>query len=116
MNKTHPFLGEYTNDRKKAFPELKFLDIEISQDAYGHYDSPPVRRQVRFNATNFTAVVRCLNPRCQQGGLELENIIRYWESGEHDFPCNGHEGTPKGRHKGDPCGNSFKVKLLVEKD
>lgn len=110
MNKSYLF-GEPTTDRKKAFPDLKSLDITITQDPMGFGD----RVVDRYNETNFPPTVRCSNSRCKQGGLELSNIVSFYESGKHDFPCNGHEGTPAGRKIGPSCHIVFKVDLAIER-
>ena len=83
-----PFLGT-TTDRNAAFPGIAQIKFSVSQDPYG------------------------ANPRCQQGGLLTQQIVLFHPDGECDFPCNGHEGTPAGRRKGDPCDNRFKVTLEV---
>lgn len=110
MTKTYLF-GEPTTDRKKAFPELKSLDITVIQDPLGFGDT----KVDRYNDTNFPHTVRCSNSKCKQGGLELQNIVSFYENGEHEFPCNGHEGTPAGRKIGPPCHIMFKVKLVIER-
>lgn len=82
---------------------------------YTYYGSPATLKIQKFNINNFPAKILCINERCQQGGLELKNIILFYESGDHSFSCNGHEGTPKGKYKGDPCENTFRVKLSIER-
>lgn len=110
MTRMKPFLGE-TTDRKKAFPDLASCEISIIQDKFELYDCTPSRRQSRFTLENVPREMRCVNSRCQQGGLDLQNIITSWPDGQHTFYCNGHEGSPQGRRKGDPCENSFDVTL-----
>lgn len=110
MIKSYLF-GEPTTDRKKAFPELKSLDITITQDPIGFGDTVVYR----YNEANFPHTVRCSNTKCKQGGLELKNIVDFYEIGEHEFPCNGHEGTPAGRKIGPRCHVTFKVKLAIER-
>ena len=56
-----------------------------------------------------------MNARCQQGGLELTNIVRFSGSGTRRYSCNGHEVTPTGRRQGDPCDNFFDVELSIER-
>ena len=105
------FFGEPTTDRKKAFPELKSLDITIIKDPVGFGDTTADL----YNETNFPHTVRCTNSKCKQGGLELQNIVGFYENGEYEFPCNGHEGTPAGRKIGPRCHVMFKVKLAIER-
>jgi hypothetical protein len=114
MPKTTPFLGE-TSDRNKAFPGIKELRVKVTQDLYGTYCKESWQRESAYSKASIPRYERCKNPRCQQGGLDLQQIVGFGE-GEHTFHCNGHEGTPKGRRKGNPCGNSFKVTVSIEKD
>lgn len=114
MGKSYLF-GEPTTDRKKAFPDLKSLDIAITQEDMGFGRASDLRKNHHFNEKDFPASVQCSNPLCKQGGLELSNIVRFYESGEHDFPCNGHEGSPAGRKIGPRCHVTFKVKLTIER-
>lgn len=112
MTTSRPFLGE-TTDREKAFPDIESLELTIVQDPCGHYARNAWQRASRYTKTNIPRRLGCLNPRCQQGGLDLQQIVTFWSPGQHSFPCNGHEGTPKGRRKGDPCDNRFDVTLAV---
>ena len=112
MPKATPFLGTTTN-RNEAFPDIEAIDITITQDPYGQYLQHDWQRISRFTKSDIPSHVRCANPRCQQGGLDLQNIVLLSPDGEHEFYCNGHEGTPAGRRKGDPCDNRFTVKLAV---
>ena len=99
-----------TNDPREAFPDIQSLDLEVSQDPCGNYSHNKAMKSSRFTMDNLRPYIRCLNPQCQQGGLELQNLILFWPDGEETFRCNGHEGTPKGRRKGAPCDNYFKIK------
>ena len=53
-----------------------------------------------FTKANMPSFLAYKNPRCQQGGLDLQRLVMFHQSGEYDYPCNGHEGTPKGRRQG----------------
>lgn len=108
------FIGT-TDKVSEAFPDILSLSITVSQDPHGFYAKRPEQRTSYYSLDNLSPLVGCLNPRCQQGGLELQNIINYHDDGEYKFFCNGHEGTPKGRIKGGPCDNSFKVSLTVKR-
>jgi hypothetical protein len=107
-----PFLGT-TTDVNKAFPGVDVIDITITQDPYGQYLQHDWQRTSPYTKSTVPSHLRCVNPRCRQGGLELQNIIEFFPDGQHEFPCNGHEGTPAGRRKGDPCDNRFVVQLAV---
>lgn len=112
MSSTRPFLGE-TTDKEKAFPGITF-EITITQDKFGNYIQQEHRKTSRFTKENVPAHLRCANPRCQQGGLNLQQIILFHSSGNYSYSCNGHEGSPKGRRKGDPCDNYFEIVLEKE--
>lgn len=114
MTQSKSFSGE-TTDRREAFPDIISLELHVTQDRFGRYTSRPSQRERRYTLKTFPPHLSCANPRCQQGGLDLQKIVESWPSGSHKFRCNGHEGTPKGRRKGGPCGNSFEVTLSVER-
>ena len=107
-----PFLGT-TTDRNAAFPGIEQIKFSVSQDPYGYYLREAWQRTDRYTKDNLPSKIRCANPRCQQGGLLTQQIVLFHPDGECDFPCDGHEGTPAGRRKGDPCDNRFKVTLEV---
>lgn len=109
-----PFLGTTTNVND-AFPGVEEIDITIVQDPYGYYCQHEWQRVSRFTKATLPSHVRCANPRCQQGGLQLQNLVLFHPDGEFEFSCNGHEGSPAGRRKGDPCDNRFSVKLAVKR-
>lgn len=108
---TRPFLGE-TSDVRKAFPDILDLQMKVTQDPYGYYRRTPSQAESHYTLDSLPPLVRCLNPRCQQGGLEMQHVLLH-NSGEHTFYCHGHEGTPKGRVEGDPCDNWFTVSMTV---
>jgi hypothetical protein len=110
---SRPRFGKLTTDRREAFPELISLDLVVRQDPFRMHARHDWQRLSRFDETNFPTLVACLNARCQQGGLELENIIRFSIEGTTRYGCRGHDGTPKGRRLGDPCDNYFDVDLKV---
>jgi hypothetical protein len=114
MGKTTPFLGE-TEDRNQAFPDIKSLKVKIIQDPYGYYCREEHQRETTYSKNTIARYATCRNPRCQQGGIDLQNLVLFSGSGEYSFHCNGHEGTPKGRRKGDPCDNVFNITVAVEK-
>ncbi len=111
---TRSFLGT-TTDANKAFPGIEEIDMTVSQDPYGYYSKHDWQRTSHFNKNSIGSHLGCLNPRCQQGGLNLQNIVLFHPDGEHVFYCKGHEGTPGGRKIGDPCDNRFTVRLAVRR-
>lgn len=114
MRKTAPFLGE-TNDPDKAFPDIKTLSIKVTQDPYGYYCQRPAQRESTYSKNNLPRYLTCCNRRCQQGGIDLQSLVLTCGSGEYEYSCNGHEGSPQGRRQGDPCDNRFKVVISIEK-
>lgn len=109
-----PFLGE-TTDRDEAFPQFESFTLAVEQDPYSQYRHEEWIKKSIYTKDNIPRYARCINPRCQQGGLDLQQIVSYSPDGEHTFYCRGHEGSPKGRRKGMPCENSFKVSLTTSK-
>lgn len=114
MAEARPFLGE-THDRDHAFPGIDELQVTVVQDRFGQYTPDGRRRESRFTKKNIPRYLSCMNPRCQQGGLDLQQIVLLWSEGESTVWCNGHEGTPKGRRKGDPCENRFDITLSIQR-
>lgn len=110
-----PFLGTVSSLRE-AYPEidtLAFVAVEI-----GDLPREKDRRDVRYSAANIPGAVPCGNPRCQQGGYDLNGVLAgLTASGEtsyeFDWSCNGHEGTPKGRRIGNPCMNLIKGTIMI---
>lgn len=113
MTKCEPFLGT-TNNREEAFSGIEVLNIVIKQDPYGYYGNKDHSREATYSKSNVPRYASCNNPRCQQGGVDLQRLVWFHPSGEYEYYCGGHEGTPKGRYKGDPCGNVFTIILEVE--
>lgn len=115
MNKREPFLGSLT-DREKALSSLPEFTLKIEQDPWGDYLNEERQRKSIFSKQNVPRSFRCCNPRCQQGGLDLQKIIFHFNSGEYSIHCSGHEGSPKGRRKGQSCDNTFKVSFQKDID
>lgn len=114
-DRTQPLLG--TTDRKTALAGFKEIRLEVSQDPFGYYAKSDTLRAHTYSEASLPRGERCLNPRCQQGGLDLQMIVEFWPDGtEKTFPCGGHEGTLKGRVKGQSCDNSFKISLHVVRE
>ena len=109
-----PFLGE-THDRDRAFPGIDELDLIVGQDKFGHYTLDGRPRESHYTKGDIPRHLNCVNPRCQQGGLDLQRIVMFWLEGQRTVSCNGHEGTPKGRRKGDPCENRFDISLSIKR-
>lgn len=106
MSRARPFLGE-TTDRDKAFHGIVSFEIAVEQDPFQMYANDDRRRKTRYTKSTVTRYLNCLNPRCRQGGLDLQQMVNFWPAGQHRVSCGGHEGTPQGRRRGDPCDNVF---------
>lgn len=110
MTGSKPFLGE-THDRRSALPGIASLELTVRQDPWGHHTDGGSGRESRYTLGDLPRHLGCVNPRCQQGGLDLQQVALFWPEGERSAPCNGHEGSPAGRRQGDPCDNTFLVEL-----
>ncbi len=115
MRNSAPFLGS-TEDRGQAFPDIKSLKVKILQDPYGYYYREEHQRETVYSKNTIPRYATCGNPRCQQGGVDLQSLVLFSESGEYSFHCNGHEGSPKGRRKGNSCDNIFTISVALEKN
>lgn len=117
-----PFLQGKPITFDKAFPSVKSFVLTGRE----HGDSREIasipiehRSALHYTAPNLPAKIPCSNPRCQQGGYELQwildAIIRNRDTHyENTFYCGGHEGSPKGRRKGDPCCNYIEMTIELE--
>lgn len=112
MARSGPLLGE-TMDRSRAFPDIASLDLKVVQDPWEQYARLPRQRESRYGLSNIPRQLACLNPRCRQGGLDLQQIVLFSPPGERRHQCGGHEGSAAGRRRGDPCDNCFDVSLAV---
>jgi hypothetical protein len=111
---TRPFLPETTN-KSEAFPGIAALEIKVSQDPYGMFVQQEHRRTATYSLHNIPRRVGCLNPKCQQGGFDLQMQVSFGDCVDRKLYCSGHEGTPAGRRKGDPCSNVFTVTVRTER-
>jgi hypothetical protein len=107
-----PFLGT-TTDRDEAFPGIIELNVTVVQDPWGHYFQHEWQREKRYTKADIPRCQQCANPRCQQGGVDLQHVVAMFGEGTHQLYCNGHEGTPKGRRKGRSCDNSFEISVEI---
>ncbi len=112
---SRPFLGTVSSSRE-AYPEVKSLRFEGRE--HGDLASGMDQRDVYYTECNLPGKIPCGNPRCQQGGYDLNATLMTLmgnrdTSYEIDWSCDGHEGTPKGRRIGDPCMNSIRAKLTI---
>ena len=111
MPESKPFFSGETSDRKAAFPGILALEMTVEQDQSGYYAEKASQQKRSYTLETIPRHLACLNPRFQQGGLDLQNTARYRSNGTHFISCRGHLGSPAGRRKGDDCDNAFVVTL-----
>ncbi len=106
---------EETRDREKGLSGIKNLKLIVRQDIYGYYITNELLREATYSKASLPRYARCCNTKCQQGGLDLQIIALYSANGQRNISCPGHEGSPKGRRKGDSCDNVFTVIVEIER-
>ena len=119
MGETTPWLARGTGNFGEAFPNVEAIDFTIDDNPWGWYN---VRghRPLHFTSASATSFIPCPNDRCQRGGFDFGTFLPNHTYGseitsvDQSYSCNGDEGTPAGRRKGDPCMNSFKVKGTIK--
>ncbi|MDP2376093.1 hypothetical protein [Reyranella sp.] len=112
---SQPFLG-YTNDVDKAFPGIRDFRVTVTEDPGGYYVRDAAQRMNVYTKGSAARVHRCANPQCQQGGLDIQRLVLFSGPGSHAISCPGHDGSPKGRRKGDQCDNHFDVTIEIERE
>lgn len=112
---SRPFLGTVSSF-SEAYPDV--LSIRFEGKERGDLPRDQEERIQHYTEADLPQIVPCGNPRCQQGGYDLNaTLIGITHSRETeyeiDWSCNGHEGTPKGRRIGVDCMNSITGKLTI---
>jgi len=119
MGKTTPWLANRTGNFGEAFPNVEAIDFTIDDNPWGWYNVRG-QRPLHFTSASATSFIPCPNDRCRRGGFDFGTFLRNHTYGakitdvDQSYPCNGDEGTPAGRRKGDPCMNSFKVRGTIK--
>jgi len=104
---------------KAAFPGVKTVRVEITERGDGVRFGPQGHPLVTVvTETSLRPALDCSNRRCQQGGVDIERLLQmltYARTTDHQETifCCGHEGSPKGRHRGPPCENSFQLNISI---
>lgn len=95
MSRIRSLLGK-TENFNDAFPDLVTFELTVVQDRFGLYtrDGEP-SSETRLTRATIRQHLACVNPRCQQGGLDLTPILGFWSPGQNTSHCQGHEGTPQ---------------------
>ncbi|CDZ59591.1 hypothetical protein [Neorhizobium galegae] len=117
MKTPQPFFPRTPTTFQGRFPNITTCEIRIEQDRYGNHSRDGKSTiDVYTEKRTLPAQVTCVNRQCNRGGLALEWYLDpikkdepYYYQGE--FFCNGDEGTPAGRKKGDSCDNQFLVEV-----
>lgn len=110
--KTTLFLGA-ASSFSAAYPEVKSLKLSGTQNGEVGNEN---QRHIYYSESNLPKIIPCSNPHCRQGGFDLlATLITLNHSKESSYEgkvyCNGHEGTAKGRVKGDSCFNTLSFKI-----
>ena len=110
------WLGRKPVPFRECYPTVKSLRFEGTQS--GDLRSKYLA-QLHYSESTLPARISCANPRCQQGGYHLQPLLDALvhskkEKYEQVWHCSGHEGSPKGRRKGDPCMNRIDFILGIE--
>jgi hypothetical protein len=117
MRESRPFLAT-TSDFSKAFPQIKDLEVIVVQDKYGYYIKDDWARKSSYNVHTVRSSIGCRNNQCKRGGLDLQQHLRFMVESRttgstYSMYCEGDEGTPAGRKRGDPCMNCFDVSVKI---
>ncbi|AGT09897.1 hypothetical protein [Paracoccus aminophilus] len=102
-----------TQNRDRAFPGIADLTIDITQDKNGVFQSAESGQTVSYTKADIPRSFGCLNPKCQDGGLDLQRVVIAAlspENADRDLPCPGHEGLTDDEA---PCPNLFHVKVTI---
>jgi len=111
---TRPFLGT-VDSVLDAFTEIKSIRVDVQHQGEAISE---LRKSESYSDRNLPSAIPCVNPRCQQGGYQLNATLIALTSSKQQahrvtWYCSGHEGSPGGRRKGNPCENSVEVNLFL---
>lgn len=87
--------------------------VTVEEDFYALLDRP-VRRRTKvmiFRAPDIPDRVRCCNPRCKGGGLDLQRVMYFQGPGDHMLACDGREGATKAAPT---CDNHWNVTVMIK--
>jgi hypothetical protein len=107
----NPFVPK--TDFEGAFPNVEAVTVDVTEtDEYGH------ESHRTYSKGDFGQYIDCSNPKCYNGGFAVGNALQSLRfkkltEGEGDADCQGHEGSPKGRRKGDACEHKFNYKISI---
>jgi hypothetical protein len=100
----------------EAFPTIAEAGIVVEETDFGE----PLRtHHYSTKVGGIGEFVNCSNSMCYNGGVNVAEVLRHmvreglteYETQRH--PCQGYEGSPKGRKKYRTCGHGFKVTAKI---
>jgi hypothetical protein len=111
-NQTHSFLGK-DSTFEKAYPKINKIQVIVDE-----YDGFSSTHKV-YGKNELSMVIPCGNKRCKQGGYPIDQIIYIMVESKKveekiKLSCEGHEGSPKGREKGESCYNYAEITIKIE--
>jgi hypothetical protein len=109
-----PFFGA-SSAFKESFPDVEEVRLTVLQDPNEHYCIHDWQRENLYTKATLPTLFRCVNARCQEGGIAVEDLILLYGNGDHDLPCRGHEGKAAGQAESDLCDNRFRITLVVQR-
>ena len=106
------FFGSYTT-LTKLHPEVLSAAVRYTESGFG-FDFKDQYRDLSSDGR-----VSCGNPRCHRGGYDLrfqveQMIEKKIEEEEVAVRCQGDEGTPGGKKKGQSCDKRMKGTILIK--
>ena len=105
----------------EAFPDIKSIELKTKEKVRRYIFSPDFKEYERtYDLSNMPGeYLNCGSYDCKRGGYHIGSVIRTAYRNKDDnssgvLKCPGDNGTPKGRRKGDPCGNSISYGLAIK--
>ncbi|MCH9035939.1 MAG: hypothetical protein IH860_01290 [Chloroflexi bacterium] len=117
VSREHPPVFGRPVSFEEAYPDIDDLTIEVNESGEG------IGRWggfATYNKRGFPGeYVDCSNPRCFNGGFSLGRLLypmigRRQAESETSLPCQGYEGSPKGKRIYRKCLNGFTIKVLIQ--
>lgn len=107
----NPFVPK--TDFEGAFPNIESITVDVTEiEEYGN------EHDRKYSKGNFGQYINCSNTQCYNGGFSIGDAIgslyfKKLTEGEGEADCQGYEGSPKGKRKGDPCEHKFRYKINI---
>jgi hypothetical protein len=98
---------------KEAFPNIESVTVDVVEtDEYGD------ERRMTYFETDLGQFIDCSRDRCYNGGFDIGKEIRRLYSaklteGNGEMSCQGRDGTPKGKYKGESCDHRFTFSINI---